>query len=221
MARPRSTEQAGEGAGRLPFAARAAAALKPSAIERAVFDATERLLQETPIADLAVAQILAEADISRTTFYRYFTSKHAVVSALLEALQAELVDVMQPWFVRGDRPPREALTAALDAVADVWARHRPVLRASSENWHAEPELGTPWVAMMDRFTTDIARQIDRERAAGAAPPGVDSRAIARTLVWGSERMLYLGGFGLYGDGMEHESVAALVAIWHGSVYGTP
>jgi AcrR family transcriptional regulator len=218
MARSRTPTTPAAAEGRLPFAGRAAARAESSPVEDAVFAATEALLQTTAFADLTVAQILTEAGISRTTFYRYFTSKHTVVSALLGRLQAELVDVMQAWFARGERPPEAAIADALGAVADVWARHRPVLRASTENWHAEPEIGEPWVAMMDRFTADIARQIDRERATGAAPAGVGSEAIARTLVWGSERMLYLAGFGLYGEGMEQESVPALVAMWQGTIY---
>ena len=153
-----------------PFAAKAAAG-SPSAIEQSIFDATEELLQSTSLEDLTVAQILERADISRTTFYRYFNSKHQVVSAMLQALQAELVDVMQPWFARADRSPEKALRAAIKAVAKVWARHRPVLRACSEHWHSDPEIGERWVAMMDRFTHDISRQIDRERKAGEAPKG--------------------------------------------------
>ena len=203
---------------RLPFE-RADAAPGRSLAEQAVFTATEQLLRSTSIGELSVAQVLKQADVSRTTFYRYFTSKHAVVSAMLEALQSELVDVMRPWTRRGDREPQAALTDALRAVAGVWADHRPILRASTENWHAEPEVGKPWVAMMDRFTADVAGQVRRERDAGAAPAGVDATDLARTLVWSSERMLYLAGFGMTGDGDEQGVVEALVAMWLGTIYG--
>lgn len=215
MARPREKRKA---PGAFPFAERQAEPRELSSVELAVFTATESLLQTIPVADLTVAQILGRADISRTTFYHYFSSKHAVVSAMLEALQAELVDVMQPWFARGDRAASAAVRDAIVAVADVWARHRPILRASTENWHAEPEIGRPWVAMMDRFTTDIAAQIERERAAGTAPAGVAAEDLARTLVWGSERMLYLAGFGIHGERREHEAVDALIAMWIGTIY---
>jgi hypothetical protein len=125
---------------------------------------------------------------------------------------------MQPWFARGDRPADKAVRDALAAVADVWERHRPVLRACSEHWHAEPEIGERWVAMLDGFTADIARQIDRERKAGAAPKGLDSHQLALHLTWGSERMFYLGGFGMCGPRMEHDAVDGIVATWLGAVY---
>jgi AcrR family transcriptional regulator len=201
----------------LPFAAKAVSA-EPSAIEQGIFTATEELLQETSLDDLAVAQILERADVSRTTFYRYFTSKHQVVSAMLGALQAELVDVMQPWFARGDREPEAALRDAMSAVASVWARHRPVLRACSEHWHADPEIGERWVMMMDRFAADISKQIDRERRKGNAPKGVSSSKLAMHLTWGSERLLYLAGFGMCGPRMEDDAVDAIVATWLGTVY---
>ncbi|HEX7823409.1 MAG TPA: TetR/AcrR family transcriptional regulator [Mycobacterium sp.] len=189
-----------------------------SNVELGIFSATEALLQRKSIRDLTVADILAEADVSRTTFYKYFTSKAMVVSAMLQSCQAELIDVMRPWSTRGERPVEEALREAMDSVAKVWARHRPVLRAGSESWHSEPEVGQQWVAMMDYFTEDISRQISRERKAGVAPAGEDSKQIARLLAWGGERLFYLAGFGLCGPGSESDVVDSLVAAWVGVIY---
>ena len=42
--------------------------------------ATERLLADVPLHQLSVEQILAEAGVSRRTFYVYFGSKFAVVT---------------------------------------------------------------------------------------------------------------------------------------------
>jgi AcrR family transcriptional regulator len=202
----------------LPFAGKAAEADAPSAVEQEVFDATESLLTGTSLDDLTVAQILEKADISRTTFYRYFSSKHQVVSALLASLQLEMVDMMQPWYSREEQSPREALEASMTAVAKIWERHRPVLRACSENWHTDPEIGERWVQMMDRFTAGVSRRIEHERRLGDAPEGVSSHRIALALTWGSERQLYLAGFGLYGPQLEKDAVETLVAIWLGSIY---
>lgn len=201
-----------------PFAAKADAPRPPSTVEAGIFAATEALLQRKPIGDLTVADILAEADVSRTTFYKYFTSKAMVVSAMLRACQAEMLDVMRPWATRGERPAEEALREAMDAVAKVWQRHRLVLRAASESWHAEPEIGQQWVAMMDYFVEDISRQITHERKAGVAPPGEDSKQVARLLAWGGERLFYLAGFGLCGPGHESAAVDAMVAVWMGAIY---
>lgn len=222
--RPRRTpDDAGDPqpAGSLPFAPKiedGAVATTPSGAQRDIFAATERLLQVSPVGDLTVAQILVEAGVSRTTFYKYFTSKHMVVSSMLRAVQAELIDVMKPWSTRGAQSPADALRQAMRAVAQVWGGNRPVLRACSECWHSEPEIGSQWVAMLDRFVIDIARQIDCERRRGAAPAGIDSLGLARQLAWGGERMMYLAGFGICGPGLENDVIEPLVAVWTGAIY---
>lgn len=48
-------------------------------IKMAVVDAMDELMRETPIDRLSVSRICEEADISRATFYRYFTDKFGVV----------------------------------------------------------------------------------------------------------------------------------------------
>lgn len=47
------------------------------------FAATEELLERVPLHDLSVAQIIDQAEISRATFYAYFSSKFDVVVGLL------------------------------------------------------------------------------------------------------------------------------------------
>ena len=223
-ARPRLTEPANadvSATANFPFATKAnSETAGASLIQRRIFDATEQLLQTKSLGDLTVADILPVAGVSRTTFYRYFTSKHMVVSARLKELQDELLGVMLPWSTRGKRPPGEALREAMTDVATVWSLHRPVLRASSESWHREPEIGEQWVAMINTFVADIAHQIDRERKAGVAPDGIDSTELARHLAWGSERMLYLAGFGICGPGLEKDVVESLVAVWTSVIYKT-
>jgi AcrR family transcriptional regulator len=223
MTRPRQRSRTksppfGGNATRLfPFAVKAKKDA-PSEIERSIFEATEDLLQSISFDELTVAHILERAGISRTTFYRYFTSKHLVVSAMLDELQAELVDVMRVWVQRADRAPEKALSDAMTAVADLYTRHRPVLRAGSENWHSDPEIGERWVRMMDRMSADIAQQIEHERKRGSAPGGVDSRSLARCLIWGSERAFYLAGYGHLGAKLERDAVDVIVATWLGSIY---
>jgi AcrR family transcriptional regulator len=45
----------------------------------AVLEATARLLETVPLADLSVAQILDAAGVGRTSFYEHFASKEDVV----------------------------------------------------------------------------------------------------------------------------------------------
>ena len=49
----------------------------------AIFEATEKLLGEHSLQEVSVAQIIAEAGLSRATFYFYFGSKYSVAASLL------------------------------------------------------------------------------------------------------------------------------------------
>ena len=124
---------------------------------------------------------------------------------------------MSPWFA-GPDDPEPALRTGLTACADMWGRHRAVLRAISENWLAVPELRDRWTKFMNNFVDDVVAEIDRQRAIGLAPPGADSRTIATTLTWAGERMSYVTGVNMYGDNHERDMVDGLLSIWLGAIY---
>ena len=195
----------------------------PTATERQIMSATERLLETTPLAELNVARILTAAGISRATFYAYFTSKYGPVAALLEETMDQIYDSVGAFTQRStadDGGGPAGLDKGLEGAAQLFRDNRMVLRATVEHWHEVPELRTLWLGVIDRFTAAFAAEIDRERAAGHAPPGLPSRELAAALIWGSERTLYIAGLGVTDD-LPHEDRAlrALQAFWRGAVYG--
>jgi AcrR family transcriptional regulator len=189
--------------------------------ETTIFDATERLLAEVPLHDISVADIIREAQISRATFYFYFSSKFAVVTGLLARVMEEIYDLVQPFVEREDgEAPADALRRSLEATFKVWADHRPTLRATHEHWHAVPELRQRWLAVVERFTDAVAAQIDRERAAGAAPAGPNSRQLAAALLWSTDRCLYVAAVGADPDlPSEKDIIEPLISLWMGALYG--
>jgi AcrR family transcriptional regulator len=189
--------------------------------EAAIFAATERLLADVPLHDISVADIIAEAQVSRGTFYFYFSSKFAVVNGLLSKVMDEIYDVVRPFVERErDEAAEATLRRSLESAVEVWAAHRPALRATHEHWHAVPELGERWLSVLERFTDAVAAQIDRERAAGVAPQGPDSRQLAASLLWSTDRILYVAAIGADEDlPGEKDVVDVLVRIWLGALYG--
>jgi AcrR family transcriptional regulator len=168
-----------------------------------------------------VAQIIDEADVSRATFYFYFGSKYSVVVGLLAQVMDQIYEVARPFVERSDaEAPEHALRRGLEAATSLWSSHRFALRAVSEHWHAAPELRALWMQVMERFTEAFAAEIDRQRAAGLAPPGVASRQLAAALLWSSERIFYVGGLAVEDElPSEGGAVEALYALWHGGIYG--
>src|ERR1700736_1886578 len=135
-----------------------------SETELAIFEAAERLLAEVPLHDLSVAQIIEAAELSRATFYFYFSSKYAVVTGLLARVMDEIFDVVQPFVRRQlDVSPETALRGSLEGAIALWGGHRPALRAVHEHWNTTPELRELWIGVVERFTDAVAAEIDRER----------------------------------------------------------
>ncbi len=60
------------------------------------------MLEEVALSDLSVAQIIEQAEISRATFYFYFSSKYDVVVGLLAKIMNDVYDVASPFINRLD-----------------------------------------------------------------------------------------------------------------------
>ena len=188
--------------------------------ELAIFQATERLISDVPLHDLTVAQIIQAADISRATFYFYFSSKFAVLSGLLASVMDEMFEVAQPFLSRLDEvPPADALRLSLESASRLWANHRPAMRAIHEHWNSTPELRALWLGVVERFKDAVSAEVDRQRESGVAPPGIPSRQLAAALLWSTERCLYIAGLGV-DDEMpsEEQAVEPLLAMWAGTLY---
>jgi AcrR family transcriptional regulator len=191
-----------------------------SGTEQAIFAATERLLADSSLNELSIAAIIDAAGVSRATFYFYFSSKFAVVSGLLASVMDDIFDVVRPFNERpSDLAPEAALRQSLEAGIALWQKHRPALRAIHEHWNSTDELRALWTSVVDRFTAAIATEIDRERRAGIVPPGVDSRALAASLLWGTESVLYVAGLEVSSYlADESRTLEPLLAIWTGALY---
>jgi AcrR family transcriptional regulator len=163
--------------------------------EALLIDALEQQLATKRLSEMSVEGIATAAGITRTRFYRYFDSKYDALAAALRRMADELVGVYeQPgsWWVRPEEvPPRKALGESFDAIRVLWEKHGPVLREASDLWNAVPEVRKTWEGVLARLTELTARQIERERELGLAPPGPPAADLARVLLWGGERSLFL------------------------------
>lgn len=153
----------------------------------AVFAATERLLEEIPISELTVAQIAAEAQISRVTFYYHFTSKFAIVAALFDRIASDMSGPYASLFEGAER----SWEPLAEGIAAAWEAHGPIMRAAFENWHEVPELRDAYLGMAQRSIDLIADVIDHQRAAGVAQPGLESRRLAKTVLWAVTHVSYM------------------------------
>jgi TetR/AcrR family transcriptional regulator, ethionamide resistance regulator len=185
-----------------------------------IVEAAERVLAETPFHKITIDQILSEAQVSRATFYAYFSSKGEVVAEVLGRVMLELFDLLDPLFQRlPDDSRREAIAAVLQESAKLWKLHRPVFHATHENWHSVPELRVKWLALVEKFTDAIAEQLERGAKHGAAAAG-KARQRSAALLWSSEQLFYLAGTDADDDlDNEQDLLETLAIMWEGTLFG--
>ena len=185
-----------------------------------MLEATSGLLASTSLAELSVADILAAADVGRTSFYEHFSSKDDVVVKLVRRISAEVGDELEPMFSRGDRAPDDAFHEGLTNLIRASSRYAPLLVAVAEEWPSIPELQELWFQTLGALTGRLTDTIEQDRAAGIAPRGADAAGLAAALVWSAERAFHVAMTGHHSTLTDRESVIEpLVQLFVGSIYG--
>jgi TetR/AcrR family transcriptional regulator, ethionamide resistance regulator len=188
----------------------------------AVLEATTQLLETTPLSELSVAQILAAAQVGRTSFYEHFSSKEDVVVKLVRGITAEVAEGLEPMFDRGGRPVEEAFREGLGNWMRISTRYKPLLVAAIEEWPTVPALRRLWFRTIDAMGAKLTTLIDTERAAGVAPPGAPSDALGATLAWGAERAFHVAMTGHHPTLTDESAlVEPLLQLYIGTIYGQP
>jgi hypothetical protein len=125
-------------------------------------------------------------------------------------------------FERGERGPDEAVAEGLANLLEVTARYRGLILAVTEEWPAVPELRALWFSMLGDVTAALAETIERDRAAGLAPAGADSEALAAALVWSAERSFHVALTGEHATLRDPDLlIEPLVQLFVGTIYGRP
>src|SRR4051812_48686569 len=98
---------------------------------RRILAAVRRLLADRPFSALTVGAVMAEAELTRTIFYRYFDDLPALAPDLLPDAEAPLIERVTAG------PPGDVVATMLDALVDVFAEHGPLLRAIDDAARAD------------------------------------------------------------------------------------
>ena len=189
--------------------------------ERAILETAERLLAERTIHEISVDDLARGAGISRPTFYFYFSSKVAVLLALLDRVVEEARASRGDVLERPGEDPRGRLRQAINGIYETFRSHRAVMLAAADAGSASLEVRELWATVMEGFVEETAAAIEAERAAGVVPDGISARDLAISLNLMNERVL-LATFSGLGPAVEEPHVVdTLVAVWLGAIYGEP
>ena len=159
---------------------------------------------------------MSGAQLTRTTFYRYFEHRESLLIALLEDLGVELDAAGDPWK-RGAADPVGELTANLAALVQTFVEHGRLLQALSDAAVQDSDLRRAYLELAERLIVTTERRIAADVAAGVSAVR-DPREVAAALVWCNERYL-LDAFGRHPLGDPEAAADALAEIWVATVYG--
>lgn len=188
--------------------------------QRAIVEAFEGLLQTRPMADIAIDEIAAGAAISRSAFYFYFSSKHAVLLELLDRMVAEVDDRLVGIGVPGD-DPAAWWRSCIGVFVDVFGAHRAVSVTLAEAQATVPALRAEWARRSGRWVDQTAATIVAERRRGRAREIVDARATSIALNAMNERVLVASFGGEQPALAPGEVLDVLTDIWCTTIYGLP
>lgn|GEM_PF-2142511 len=105
-----------------------------------ILDAAHAVLSERGYSATSVDEIATRAGVSRPTFYAYFTDKMAVVSALSENLEKEVLRSYKKLAAMGPSPDRAALTNWVSKRVAETRKQSSYIRIFSQVTAAEPSF---------------------------------------------------------------------------------
>jgi len=173
-------------------------------------------MEQTPFKDLTVDEIARAAGLSRTAFYFYYRDKYDVLMAVADDVADALYGEAERWW-HGKGEPEALIRAALEGAAVVYELHASLLRAVTEVSTYDEELAQFWRSLVQRFIDATAEHLRLEREAGAIQE-VDPTAAAESLVWMTERCLYI--YVLQERRPAGEVIDSLTKLWVAALYGT-
>ncbi|MCB1285013.1 MAG: TetR/AcrR family transcriptional regulator [Microthrixaceae bacterium] len=153
-----------------------------------LLDASIAVMERNGFDDVAVADILAEADVSTRSFYRHFASKDELVCAIYHR-EAQRIAEQITLRTKNAADPVEALDAWLSAMLAVGHHPRKAKRAailaSPGARRAEGYTETV-LAALELFAEPLRDTISAGRAAGMMPLATDEDVeLLQSLVWGA------------------------------------
>jgi TetR/AcrR family transcriptional regulator, ethionamide resistance regulator len=135
---------------------------------------------------MSVERLVAEAGISRSTFYVYFEDKGALLLALEAASMRGIYDGARRWIDHGPGVTRTDVKAGMREVLERCREDAPIMRAVAETAVYDPVLREHYEAAVGDFIRRVRRLIQEGRRSGEVRD-VHPQGTATALGWMLER----------------------------------
>lgn len=142
----------------------------------AILQAARTVFEQHGFSNANVALIVAEAKVSRGTFYTYFDTKEAVFEAVARDVISQMLKTMSIPV-----PATDLHVRVHDMVERFVAAYRPHAAILSQLEGLGPELRYLRIEAREAFVRRTRRGIERMQQAKIADPDLDVDYIAQTL----------------------------------------
>lgn len=149
-----------------------------------------RLRAGETFADIKVGEIVAEARLSRTTFYVYFEDKADLLRTWYDDVSITIMNAAQTWWALGPTADREDLRTALAGIVAAYRPHPELMAATHEAIGYDQDVRQSVNTAMENYIVGLTAHIEQGQTAGFVDPALPPRDTAYWLQWMAERGLH-------------------------------
>ena len=183
----------------------------------AILDAGLKFIWSRPFRDLTISSLMASTDVSRSAFYQYFNDLHELMETLLDMLQDEIFDAVEPW-IAGVGDPVALMHETLAGLVRACYQRGPFLRAVADAATTDKRLEKAWSQFLGRFDDAAFPRIQADQEQGLIPD-FDARPVAIALNRLDAYMI-IEAFGQRPRSQPEPVREALARIWISTLYGS-
>ena len=141
-------------------------------------------------ADINVASVVAEAGISRSTFYAYFVDKTNLLRTWYAEFTQVILDAAQTWWSLDGTATIQDVRAALERIMDAYRAHPELMAATHEAIGTDHGVREAVDGTMHEYIDGLRAHIETGQAGGFVDPSLPAAETAYWLQWMAERGLH-------------------------------
>lgn len=189
--------------------------------QRRLADAIERLVDdETSYGELSVDQLIGEAGVARSTFYKYFGDKSGLLSSLVGAVRDDFLHAANSWLAMTAGGARAEYEESFRIIFGAYRSHRVVMRCIVEQSTQDDVIGAHFREMMAVFVAAVEHHVREGQRTGVIATSRSASDLAIWLTW----MLEYGQMQLIGPAdertVEKYTAAVTDIVWR-TLYTAP
>jgi TetR/AcrR family transcriptional regulator, ethionamide resistance regulator len=193
---------------------RSRTAASRTATMQLILDATEALLEDKPIREIGVEDVMARTGLGRTAFYRYFPDLESVLLRHMERIAGDLHAASDTWLASSD--PNAVLGDVARRMVHVFADNGRLIQAFSHSAGGGEDVESAWASVIDSFVVPAVARVEQLIETGRADVDHPAQAV-RALVVLIDSYL-TDAYGVSRDAVPVDVAAeVLTAIWRRSL----